>query len=300
MSEDAKLIYDALQAVTIKSGGHKQVRELGRISLSRLTPLDVQGFLNRKHASGLSPRTIQYLHAILRRAFGQAERWQLVSRNVARLVSHPRVHRTEAHPLTPGEVKRLLAAIQEDRLAALYTVSLAVGLRQGEALGLRWQDVNVETGTLTVRVSLQRIGGEPQLVEPKTDRSRSTIRLPDVCVTALIVHREAQTVERAYMEAVSQDAKCLVSTEVDGSPLSRSAVTRRFQLILKNAEIPKRRFHDLRHTCATLLLVQGVPLRVVMETLRYSRMSTTTDIYSHVLPVLMAHAAAKMDAVLTQ
>ena len=194
----------------------------------------------------------------------------------------------------------LLAAIQEDRLAALYTVSLAVCLRQGEALGLRWQDVNVETGTLTVRVSLQRIGGEPQLVEPKTDRSRSTIRLPDVCVTALIVHREAQTVERAYMEAVSQDAKCLVSTEVDGSPLSRSAVTRRFQLILKNAEIPKRRFHDLRHTCATLLLVQGVPLRVVMETLRYSRMSTTTDIYSHVLPVLMAHAAAKIDAVLTQ
>ena len=255
--------------------------------------------MNRKRESGLSARTVQYLHAILRRALGQAERWGLVPRNIARLVSPPRVPKPEVHPFTPVEVKRLLAAVQEDRLAALYTVAPAVGVRQGEALGLRWQDVNLEAGTLSIKTSLQRIDGEFVLAELKTDSSRRTIKLPNICIAALQDHLERQGQERSFIGEAWEDWG-LVFSEEDGNPLSRYAVTKRFQRILTEAGIPKRRFHDLRHTCATLLLTQGVPLKVVQETLGHSLFSTTADIYAHVLPVLMADAAAKMDAVLTE
>ena len=137
------------------------------------------------------------------------------------------------------------------------------------------------------------------MTEPKTDRSRRTIKLPEVCIDALIVHREKQALERAFVSESWQGEWDLVFAQEDGSPLSRYAVTHRFQRILASAEIPKRRFHDLRHTCATLLLAQGVPLRVVMETLGHNQMSTTADLYSHALPVLMADAAEKMNAALT-
>lgn len=274
--------------------------ELGRIRLAKLTPQDIQGFLNRKRENGLSARSVQNIHAVLRRALAQAERWGLVPRNVARLVSPPRVSRTTVHPLTPVEVKKLLTAIEHDRLAALYTVALAVGLRQGETLGLRWEDVNLETGTLSVNFTLQRIDKMNILAEPKTEKSRRTIKLPESCVVALEAHQTLQDQERTFAGAEWRDEWGLVFTEDDGSPLSRVAVTRRFQRILEGADIPKRRFHDLRHTCATLLLAQGVPLKVVQETLGHTLFSTTADIYSHVLPVLMADAASKMDAILSE
>jgi len=188
--------------------------------------------------------------------------------------------------------------VHGDRLEALYTVALAVGLRQAEALGLRWDDVNLEAGTLSVRMSLQRVGGKYQLVEPKTNRSRRTIKLPQLCVDALLAHKERQENERTILGDAWENWNLLFALE-DGSPLSRSSVTHRFQRVLADAGIPRHRFHDLRHTCATLLLAQGVALRVVMETLGHSQMSTTADIYSHVLPVLMADAADKMNAALT-
>ena len=272
---------------------------LGHVTLARLTPQHVQRFLNEKHASGLSPRTVQYLHAVIRRALGQAEQWGLVSRNVAKLVSPPRVPKAEVHPLTPAEVKRLLTTVQEDRLSALYTVAVAVGLRQGEMLGLRWSDVNLEASTLTVRTSLQWHDGYPQFTEPKTAKSRRTVRLPDACIQALHAHRGRQTLERDYVGTAWRNKENLVFVREDGSPLTRSVVTHRFWRILKAAGIPKRRFHDLRHTCATLLLAQGVTLKVIQELLGHSLMSTTADIYATVLPVLMTDAADKMDAVLS-
>lgn len=273
--------------------------ELGHIQLANLAPPDVQSFLNRKLESGLSARTVQYNHAILRSALGQAERWNLVTKNVARLVSPPRVIKREVSYLTFGEARKLTKAAENDRLGALYTVAMAVGLRQGEALGLRWQDVNLEAKTLTVKTTLQRIGGVPILAEPKTDKSRRTIKLPDVCVSALSAHRDRQAHEQSLLGAAWMDRWGLVFTEADGTPLARYSVTRRFQRLLDCIGIPKRRFHDLRHTCATLLLAQGVDLKVIQETLGHTLFSTTADIYSHVLPVLMADAANRMDAALT-
>ena len=271
--------------------------EIGRIPLAKLSPQDVQAFVNRKLDSGLSPRTVQYMHAVLRRALGQAERWGTVPRNVARLVSAPRVPRSTTEPLTPDEARRLLDTVRGERLEALYTVAIAVGLRQGEALGLHWADVDLVGGTLAVRTALQWLDGKPSFVEPKTDRGRRTITLPGVTVGALRRHRVHQAEEKLRAGPDWHETGLVFTTQV-GGPLEPHAVTRQFQRRLVKAGIGHHRFHDLRHTCATLLLAQGVSLRVVMETLGHTQIATTADIYSHVLPTLMDEAAAKMDAVL--
>jgi len=176
-------------------------------------------------------------------------------------------------------------------------VALALGLRQGEALGLRWEDIHFEAGTLTTRVTLQRVDGAYVLVEPKTDRSRRTVKLPDRCLESLRAHKIRQDGERERIGESWQEWG-LVYTQADGTPLSRHTVTRRFQRILDQAGMRKHRFHDLRHTCATLLLAQGVQMRTIMEILGHSQIATTADIYAHVLPVLMADAATKMDEAL--
>jgi integrase len=270
---------------------------LGRTQLAQLQPHDVQTFMNRKLASGLSPRTVQYLHAILRRALGQALKWGLVHRNVAKLVDPPRVRRPEIHPLTPEQARAFLDAARGDRLEALYSVALAIGLRQGEALGLRWEHIDLDGGELRVRVALQRIAGKLQLVEPKTRQSRRTIPLPQVAVNALRAHRVSQLEERLLAGDRWVDTGLVFCTP-KGTPLDARNVTRRFQKLLKQTDLPHQRFHDLRHTCATLLLVQGVPPRVVMEILGHSQISLTMDTYTHVVPALKREAASRMDALL--
>ena len=271
--------------------------ELGRIQLTRLAPIDVQAWMNRKLSSGLSPRTVQYLHAILRRSLGQALRWGLVTRNVATLVDPPRIRRTEVRPLTPDQARAFLEAVQGDRLEALYTVALAIGLRQGEALGLRWDDVDLDAGTLTVRNALQRLGPGWELVQPKTTRSRRTVALPGVVLAALRQHRTRQLEERLWAGSRWQEHG-FVFTSTIGTPLDGSGVSRRFHTALETAGLPRQRFHDLRHACASLLLAQGVAPRVVMEILGHSQISLTMNTYSHVIPELERDAADRMDALL--
>lgn len=307
--------------------------DLGHIVLSKLSPQDVQTFLNEKlrarrgnlsklaqpptekpasnqklaarpleHAQEakavtLSPRTVQYVHAVLRRALGQGVKWNLVARNVATLVNPPRVRRPEVQPLAPDEARRLLNVVEDDRLAALYSVALALGLRQGEALGLRWLDIDLDAGTLTVRNALQRIDGKLQLVEPKTSKSRRTVALPDVAVAAIRAHRVKQLQERLVAGSRWHDMG-LVFTSTIGTPLDGRNVTRHFQKLLRDAGLPRQRFHDLRHTCASLLLAQGVHPRVVMEILGHSQIQLTMNIYSHVIPQLQHEAAGKMDSLL--
>jgi integrase len=274
------------------------IPSLGRIPLTKLTPQHIQAFMNHKLAKGLSPRTVQYLHSLLNRALGLAWKWDLVSRNVARLVSPPRVQQAEIKPFTPEQARQFLAAIRGDRLEALYSVALALGLRRGEALGLHWQDVDLEAGAITVRVTLQRIRGSLQLVEPKTGHSRRTIRLPQIAITALRAHRTQQIQERLLAGSTWQDTGMVFTSHV-GTPIDPRNLNRQFDKIVEKAGLPKMRFHDLRHTCATLLLVQGVHPRVVMETLGHSRISETMDRYSHVIPALQQDAANKLDELLT-
>jgi integrase len=214
------------------------------------------------------------------------------------MVSTPRVTRREVPALTPASARILLDAARGDRLEALYSVALALGLRQGEALGLKWADINLETGVLRVRRASQRVPHEgTQLVETKTERSRRTLVMPQIVVNALCAHRGRQAVERlaAGERWVGLD---LVFPSERGTLADGPNVTHRFHKLLKRAGMPAMRFHDLRHACASLLLVQGVHPRVVMETLGHSQISLTMNTYSHVLPALQRDAAEKMEAIL--
>jgi integrase len=273
------------------------IPELGSIPLVRLTPQHVQTLLNAKLRSGLAPRSVHHLRAILRRALNQAHRWGMVPRNVATLVDPPRVPRYEVRPMTPEQARVFLDAARGHRHEALYTVALAVGLRQGEALGLRWEDIDLDAGTLAVRHALQRVGGKLQLVEPKTRLSRRTIALPPLVVGALRAHRTRQLEERLWAGSRWREQNYVFTTSI-GTPLDGTNVTHHLQAMLSAAGLPKQRFHDLRHACASLLLAQGVHPRVVMETLGHSQISLTMNTYSHVIPSLQRDAADRMEEML--
>jgi integrase len=279
--------------------------ELGAIPLTKLSPQRVQAFLNAKLAerneekgrARFAPRTVQYMHAVLRKAVGQAERWGLVSRNVAKLVDPPRVRRAEVQPLLPMEAKKFLEATRGDRLEAFFSVATALGLRQAEALGLRWVDVDLDGGKLAIRVSLQRIAKKLELVELKSEKSHRTMRLPRFVVAVLRAHRACQAKEKLLAGSRWQE-RGLVFTTTIGTPLDRRNMIRRYAELLMAAGVPRKRFHDLRHTAASLLFAQGVKPCVVQEILGHSRIETTMNVYTHLLAEMHDEAAAKMDALL--
>jgi integrase len=271
--------------------------ELGRKILTKLSPQDVQRFMNEKLKSGLSARTVRHINDTLRCALNMALRWGLVSRNVATLVGPPRIQRKEIRSFTPDEARIFLRTIKGDRLEALFSVALSLGLRQGEALGLRWQDIDFEARTLRVRYAIQRIEGKLQMVEPKTERSRRILPLPETVLSALRTHRSRQLEERLSLGSHWQETG-LVFTSTVGTPLEPRNVVRKFHALLKKAELPHFRFHDLRHACASLLLAQGVPARTVMEILGHSQISLTMNTYAHVLPAMKQDAMDLMDSIL--
>lgn len=272
---------------------------LGGAALVRLTPERLQGYMNAKRAEGLSARTIQYHHAVLRRALTIAERWGKVSRNVAKLVSPPKVERPEVRPLSVEQARVLLAAVAEDRLAAIYSTSISLGLRQGELLGLRWDDLDLDAGTLTVSRTLQRYGGEYHLDSPKTARSRRTVGVSAGLVAQLREHRARQLAERLRAGPVWEgDAWNLVFCSELGTPLSGTELTRQFQAKLAALGLPRQRWHDLRHAAATFMLAQGVDLRVVMEALGHSQIHVTANTYAHVRADATRLAAEQVDALL--
>jgi integrase len=254
------------------------VPAIGRIALGRLTPADVQAYLNTKARTGLSARSVSYHRAVLRSALNRAVRWGLVGRNAAALADPPQIRRPEVQPLTLEQARAFLDVVHNDRLEALYTVALAVGLRQGEALGLRWSDVYLEIGTLTIRTTLQRIGGRLQLVEPKTSRSARTVYLPAFAVTALKEHRRRQLEERLQAGPLWEEHG-LVFTTLAGRPLAKENLRRDWARIVRRAGLPMGfRFHGLRHSCASLLHSQGADARTIMETLGHTQISTTMDV----------------------
>jgi integrase len=267
---------------------------LGHLPIDKVGPQHVQTFLNGKLRAGLTPRSVRYIRGTLRTALNQALRWGLVSRNVAALVDGPRVERFEIQPFTSDEARLFLKAVKGDRLEALYSVALTMGLRQGEALGLRWQDIDLELSYLRVSKQLQRIDGQFVLVEPKTSRSRRTLVMPQAIAASLRAHHASQLSERptSLHEGAEWD---LVFTRPDGEPLDGTVLTHQFHRLLDRAGLAQRRFHDLRHSCATLMLAQGVPARVVMDVLGHSQIALTMNTYTHVLPELKHDAARRMN-----
>jgi len=279
---------------------------LGKIRVTKLAPADVQRLINAKLKAGLSPRTVQLALVVLRRALEQAVRWNLVVRNVAKLVDPPKMIRPKARPFTPGEAVTFLQAIKGNRLEGVFTLAL-LGLRQGELLGLRWQDVDLEKRTVTIAQSLQRIGRKRhegdkrkstlRFVEPKTDRSRRTLALPDFITTALRAHHVRQLEQRLAMGREWRESGLVFTTGI-GTPIEPRNLYRDFKLILAKTALPSIRVHDLRHSSATLLLARGTPMRAIMELLGHSRIGVTMDTYAAVMPEMMRDVANTMDAFL--
>jgi integrase len=270
---------------------------VGKIPLVSLTPQRVQRFVNDLSQSGLSPRTVQYVHAVLRRALGQAYKWGMVPRNVATLVNVPRVHRTEIRPFDPHQARAFLEAIHGERLEALYVLAMGCGLRAGEVLGLTWRDVDLEGETLTVARALQRLDRRLQLVEPKTARSRRTLALPEIVASALREHRERQLEERR-LAGSSWHELGMVFTNRRGGPIHPENLSRNYSRLLDRLGFPHQRFHDLRHGCASLLIAQGVGPREIMDVLGHSQIAVTMDIYGHIFQEVRREVAKRMDAAL--
>jgi integrase len=273
--------------------------DLGRIPLAKLTAQDVQRWLNRKGQTGrLKPVSVAGLHRIVRSALSQAVKWGLVTRNVATLVDVPRVQRVERAILDLDQARAFLAAVKGDHLEALYSVAFAIGLRRGEALGLQWSDVDLTSGTVTIRHELQRIEGTLRLMEyTKSRSSRRVIDLPEQALEALREHRRRQVEERLQAGPLWTDTGYVFTTG-SGTPLDGRNVLRYFQNALKRAGLPHQRFHDTRHACASLLLAQGVPDHLVMDILGHSSIGITKDLYAHVYPTMRKEAADKMNAAL--
>lgn len=273
--------------------------KLGNVQLAKLTPQRIEALLNDRLEIGLSPRRVQYIHAVLRRALNRAVKAGYVGRNVALLVDPPRVPHKEIEPLTPGQARVFLQAIKGNRLEALYSVALALGLRQGEALGLRWQDVDFKEGVIHARFELQHLESKFDIVELKSRRSHRSVAMPAYIADKLLEHRSRQREERLLVGPQWFESDLVFTTQM-GRPLDGTNVTRAFQRLLKRAGLPKRRFYDLRHSCATLLLVQGVPARVVMEILGHSQIGLTMNTYTHVVSELVRQAATGMQQFLVE
>lgn len=267
---------------------------LGRRRLTELDPRDVQQMMAEQLARGLSPTTVRGIRATLRAALHQAERWGLLTTNAAALATPPRLVREHAIPWAPEHAEQFLAHVRGHRLEALYVLALTIGLRQGELLGLRWIDVDLERRQLSIRQTLVLLHGRPTFGTPKTERSRRTLRLPTMAVEALTQHLEVRDVLREAAGDRWKDSG-LVFTSSIGTPLNGPRVTHNFKRLMVEAGLEPIRFHDLRHACATFLLAQGVDLQVVRDLLGHTYIATTADLYTHVLASLKDGAADAMD-----
>lgn len=300
---------------------------LGKKRLNRLSPTDIRRFLADFKGGCLcclrgadaarpaeeqvccakgrccrrqpSARTVQYVHAVLRSALQQAVREELLARNVARIVETPTVARQEVRPLDRTEARLLLRAARPHRLYALWLLLVSTGLRRGEVLALTWADIDLDGRQLRVRRNVQRIRRELIFGTPKTNRSVRKIALPERCVSALRAHQTLQREERSdagsKWDPLPHQPNGLVFTTTTGRPTDPRSLNRMLTALCRNAKVRRVRVHDLRHTCASLLLAQGVDARTIMETLGHSTITMTLDTYAHVMETTLTAAADQMN-----
>jgi integrase len=274
--------------------------ELGWHKLKTLAPDHVQALYQRKLDSGLAPGTVRQIHSVLSRALDQAVKWGIVPRNVCKATTPPKPDSEEIRPLDAEQARHLLRTAGGERFEALYVLAVTAGLRIGELLAIRWQDADLEASGATLRVQRTKSTAKsgPVFTTPKNGKGRS-ITLTRHAVEALKAHRAAQNAERLKAGTLWQDNGLVFCTH-GGKPLDSHNLARTsFKPLLKRAKLPDIRFHDLRHTCATLLLSRGHHPKLVQELLGHASVALTLDRYSHVLPGMGDQTAAAMEAALS-
>ena len=286
------------------------IPELGSIPLSQLEPRHLQASYSRQRERGrvdgkgqLSPQTVRYCHSLLAEALGYAVKMGLLSRNVAQATEAPRADHKVMPTLAPEDVPRFLEAAQESPYYTLFYLLLHTGLRRGEALALRWKNVDLGLASLGISAYLSvveaayKLNGTYVIKEPKTSHSRRRIALPPSLGLVLRQHKAGQEAQRALLGKPLTDND-FVFAHPDGSPLDPSTVSHAFNKVMRKAGLPHIRLHDLRHTHASLLLQAGVHPKIVQERLGHSSIRVTLDTYSHVIGGLQEVAAQRFDDLL--
>lgn len=278
---------------------------LGKYQLQKLSPEHVQSLYARKLEAGFSETTVHHIHNVLHKALKTAMKWGLVSRNACELVDAPRKARFEGRALTVEQARRLLAVARGHRMEALFYLELATGMRRGEIMGLKWQDINFEKGLLRVQRILSRVpsklpGRGYVEAEVKTAKSRRSIVVAPFALEVLKRHRERQAIERAAAGDAWEDHDYVFCTSIGTHLNPTRDILDVLKALLKEAGLPDIRFHDLRHSVASLLFEENMHPKVVQEILGHSNISITLDVYSHMLPTMQSDAPGRLDDLLKE
>jgi integrase len=276
---------------------------LGRVALTKLQPVQISDAYakalasgHRKANRGLSPRTVHHLHRIFKQALKQAVRWQLIARNPADLVEPPKVERQALRTYDLAQTVELLTAMRETRMYIPTTLAVLCGLRRGEIAALRWRHVDLAGAAIAVVESVEETKAGVRCKETKTGRGRS-VALSPTTVDALKAWRTKQA-EELLRVGTRPNGDTFVVTQADGAPLRPRSLTHEWVRLLARTNLPRLRFHDLRHAHATHLLAAGVHPKVASERLGHSKVGITLDLYSHVMPGMQEDAVLKVEAAL--
>lgn len=269
--------------------------KIGMIQMGKLAPIDVQKLTVWIVESGRTSSTANSVHGVLRAALNDAVRWGIVPRNVASAVHAPRPEHVEMQTWNPTQVAHAFRELAGDRLECLIRLAITTGMRRGELLGLRWIDVDIDRKQLSIRHTLVRDeNGRWESGTPKTAKSRRSISLSDDDVAMLIRHKDRQEEARLAAGDDWQESG-LVFTEPNGKAIYATGLARRFEVFIARTGLPRIRFHDLRHTAASLMLSAGEHPKIVQERLGHSSISMTLDRYSHVTSTMQEAAAERLE-----
>lgn len=272
--------------------GHIQLHQLRAMHLNALYS-ELLSTGRCRGDGGLSPRTVRYTHTILHRSLRDAVRWGLLTQNPAALADPPKHQAAEMQVWGVDEVRAFLHHASAERLYALWLLLATTGLRRGEALGLRWKDLELDIGRAAIRQTLSSVGGKLSFSTPKTAKSRRSVSLDPATVATLRAHRKAQLTERLAWDLGYEDHG-LVFCRENGTPVRPDTLTRQFRDMATDAGLRPLRIHDLRHTYATIALSAGTHPKVVADRLGHATIAVTLDTYSHVVPALQEQTANEL------
>ena len=272
---------------------------LGDLKLKELTPQRVQKFYGDLTRDGKSAYTVRHVHRILHLALDKAAQYGMIHANPAKGAVLPSLHKSEIRVLDADEVGKLLTAASGNRLEALFQLAVVTGMRQGELMGLKWSDVSWSSGTLHVQRQLQRVPGQGwTLIEPKTRAGRRIVSIGPGAIDALRRQKERQNLERAVAGKKWNELGLIFANSV-GNPMDAHNLRKAFIAVLKEAGLPEIRFHDLRHTAASLMLNHNVPLLAVSRMLGHANPSITLNTYAHLYNESLSLAGQVMDELVT-